>query len=102
MVRKRIAANPKKSPELPPDADKWANSGGVDPEIVKSNVEPVPPQKTTAPIEPPATKPYPHRVSFDMATEQYKRLKRASAEELRSLNEILRDATENWLTERHY
>ena len=97
VKRQRIRKAPEKQ-ALPSAADKWAEKGGLDPEI----------QPTVAPqsVEPrspkPQGKPYPHRVSFDMTTEQYKRLKRASFEEECSLNEILRAATEAWLKSRNY
>lgn len=100
VERKRIKSKPEAAKkELPPEADQWTKGGGIDPEIQQPTlpVPPVPP----VPAEP-TGKPFPHRVSFDMATEQYRRLKRASAEELRSLNEILRDAVETWLKERDY
>jgi hypothetical protein len=47
-------------------------------------------------------KPFPHRISFDTDKQQYKRLKRASFEEERSLNDILREATEEWLKMHNY
>ena len=42
---------------------------------------------------------YPHRISFDMETEQYKQLKRAAFEGDRPMNEILREAVDKWLRE---
>jgi predicted DNA-binding protein len=47
-------------------------------------------------------KPYPHRISFDMATPQYKRLKWASFDSDRTMNEILREAVEDWMKARDY
>lgn len=44
-------------------------------------------------------KKYPHRVSFDMDTEQYKRLKRAAFESDRPMNELLRDAVDKYLSD---
>lgn len=70
-------------------ADDWVSSGGIDPEIQPSS-PPVPEPE-------PQGKPYPHRISFDMSKEQYKRLKRASFDTERPMNEILRDAVEAWL-----
>lgn len=90
---RRIAAKPTTPP---PAADDWVSSGGVDPEI-----QPAP---TAAPApEPPKPpgKPYPHRISFDTTTEQYKRLKYACVDEGRSLNDALREAVENWLKSRN-
>ncbi len=76
----------------PPAADAWVTSGGLDPETASPRTEP----------PKPAGKPYPHRVSFDMATEQYKRLKRACFEEDRSLNDAIRQAVEEWLKAKDY
>ena len=79
-------------------ADSWVVGGGIDPEI----------QITTAPIasapEPAQTqgKLYPHRISFDLSKEQYKRLKFASFELERPMNEVLRAAVETWLQSANY
>ncbi len=62
-----------------------------------------PPQPETPPVQPSIEeeKPrkYPHRVSFDMETKQYKQLKRAAFEGDRPMNEILREAVDKWLRE---
>lgn len=92
VKRQRIARKPDTPP---PAADAWVSSGGIDPEIV------APPSDTapTAPV-PEVTekgKTYPHRVSFDMETAQYKRLKRAAFEVERPMNDVLREAVERWL-----
>lgn len=62
-----------------------------------------PPQPETPPVQPSIEeeKPrkYPHRVSFDMETKQYKQLKRAAFEGDRTMNEILREAVDKWLRE---
>lgn len=79
-------------------AEQWVTGGGIDPEI-QQPIEPLEPQ-AAQPEE--KAKPFPHRVSFDMETSQYKRLKRAGFEEGRAMNEILRDAVEDWLKERNY
>lgn len=93
VKRPRIASKPTKSD---PDPDDWVKSGGVDPEI----------QLAFPAVEPqqPADKgkTYPHRISFDTDTLQYKRLKRSAFEEERAMNEILREAVENWLKEHGY
>ena len=47
-------------------------------------------------------KAYPHRISFDMASAQYKRLKWASFDSEQSMNEILREAVEDWMKVRDY
>ena len=89
-------------------ADSWVSSGGIDPEIQSAT----PPEiEATLPpaaaVEPksapdPSEKLYPHRISFDMSKEQYKRLKFASFELERPMNEILRDAVEIWLNSANY
>lgn len=97
VKRQRITKAPVKQ-DLPASADSWTEKGGVDPEIQPT----IAPQSLERRSPKPQGKPYPHRVSFDMTTEQYKRLKRASFEEECSLNEILREATEAWLRARNY
>lgn len=47
-------------------------------------------------------KAYPHRISFDMASAQYKRLKWASFDSEQSMNEIIREAVEDWMKARDY
>lgn len=80
VKRPRIASKP-----APPQADDWVSKGGLDPEIQH-------PQQ-----HPEQGKKYPHRISFDMDTPQYKRLKQAAFESDRPMNEILREAVEIWL-----
>lgn len=86
-----------KKPSAPPlAADAWVSSGGLDPEVQQ-------PIEATAPESPSAkVKPYPHRISFDTTKEQYKRLKRAAFEEERSLNDVIREAVEDWLKTHNY
>lgn len=95
MVEKRRKLVPK--PNTPAaNTDLWVNSAGVDPEIQQQ-------QTVEAPVEAEkGGKPYPHRLSFDMTTTQYRRLKRASFETDRSMNELLREAIEDWLTASEY
>lgn len=89
--RSRIASKPKSAP---PAADAWVSQGGLDPEAKKGTAE-------SPPASPLATankgKKFPHRLSFDMETAQYKRLKRAAFESDRPMNEILRETVEDWL-----
>lgn len=99
VKRPRIAPNP---PKTPPAADAWVNDAGLDPELQTQSSEP-----QTTPVEPEQPpekkgKPYPHRVSFDMETQQYRRLKRASFETDQSMNELLREAVEDWLKASDY
>jgi hypothetical protein len=94
MVKKtaKIVSKPTNNPS----PDQWVTGGGVDPELQLS--------KSVIPIDEAQDKPkaYPHRVSFDMETDQYKRLKRASFEQETPMNEILREAIESWLKSRNY
>lgn len=83
-----------RKPTTPPAAEDWVKSGGLDPEV-----QSVP---ESQPTEADKKKPYPHRISFDTDTPQYKRLKKASFEAERSLNDILREAVENWLKAQGY
>ena len=94
--RKRIA-------KKPPTADDWVSQGGTDPEIEKpatpvADVE----EEIEEEVEEKGKRKYPHRVSFDLDNAQYKRLKRAAFEEECSMNEILREAIEDWMQARNY
>jgi hypothetical protein len=97
--RSRIA---KKPPTIPPIADAWVTEAGLDPELQSQQQSSQPTVVETAEATDKKGKPYPHRVSFDMATQQYKRLKRASFETDQSMNELLREAVEAWLKTRNY
>lgn len=97
--RSRIA---KKPPTIPPIADAWVTEAGLDPELQSPPPPSEPPSVEPAEASDKKGKPYPHRVSFDMATQQYKRLKRASFETDQSMNELLREAVEAWLKARDY
>lgn len=88
--RKRLAKKP-----TAPSPDSWVKDGGLDPAIQPTPIAEQEPEESKG-------KPYPHRVSFDMATAQYKRLKRAAFEEERSLNDVLREAVEDWMKARGY
>ena len=99
--KRRIARKPSTPP---PEADRWIEQGGVDPEATKPT-EPTPAPAPKEPEPEPAkdeAKTYPHRISFDMETAQYKRLKWASFDSDRSMNEILREAVEDWMKARDY
>jgi hypothetical protein len=87
---KRPLITKKPTANVTPSADSWVNGGGIDPEI----------QTTTPAVikEPePQGKPYPHRISFDTTSDQYKQLKRASFDSGLSMNVILRSAADAWL-----
>lgn len=101
MVKRPLIAK-KPEPISSSSADSWVNSGGIDPEIqsetmpeVEVSVTPAPAKAVEPKLEPDSPeKQFPHRISFDMNKEQYKRLKLASFELERPMNEILRDAVE--------
>lgn len=88
--RKRIAKRPNQA-----STDEWVSQGGLDPEIQKTH-------EVKAEDEENSKKKYPHRISFDMETSQYKRLKRAAFDEDCPMNEILREAVNDWLEKRNY
>ncbi len=88
--RRKIA----KKPQAQFDPDSWVSDGGLDPEInLPSSV---------SDDEKANEKTYPHRISFDMDSSQYKRLKWASFETERPMNSILREALEEWMKSRNY
>lgn len=101
VKRQRIS---KKPSSTPPEADSWVNAE----DFAESSS-----QKETA-SAPPSDKQesrvkgkssggtYPHRLSFDMETAQYRRLKRAAFEQERSMNEIIREAVDQWLETSDY
>lgn len=112
VKRPRIA---KKPTTPPPEADTWVEKGGLDPEIEpEQELEPEPVAKKAEESDRPelvqkqktkgksAGGAFPHRISFDVDTPQYKRLKRAAFEEDRPMNEIIREAVEEWLIKRNY
>lgn len=103
MVAKksRIARNPKSNP-MPQAADEWINKGGTDPELTTNEVVSPPLSQPEASEDKQQGKKYPHRISFDMASAQYKRLKYAAFDGDRSMNEILREAAEEWMKARDY
>ncbi len=63
-----------KLPQAQSDPDSWVSDGGLDPEINLSSSDSV------ADDEKVQEKTYPHRISFDMNSSQYKRLKLSSYE----------------------
>ncbi len=91
--RRKIA----KKPQVQFSADSWVTEGGVDPEIKQSQKE-----FTSEDENKGNEKTYPHRISFDMDSSQYKRLKWASFDSSRPMNSILREAVEEWMKSRDY
>lgn len=100
VERKRRIA---KKPTVAPGAEQWVNEQ-VDPEV-REQVSTDSREQVTTPEpnqEKDEGKAYPHRISFDMTTAQYKRLKWASFDSEQSMNEILREAVEDWMKARDY
>lgn len=106
--RRKIAKKPQT--QSLPNPDNWVSEGGVDPEI-KSSTDTV--KNDTKKVDKKALedsavetaenkKTYPHRISFDMDTAQYKRLKWASFDSETPMNIILREAVEEWMKSRDY
>ncbi len=89
--RRKIA----KLPQAQSDPDSWVSDGGLDPEIKL-------PSSDSDVDEKVQEKTYPHRISFDMDSSQYKRLKWASFDTSRPMNSILREAVEEWMKSRNY
>ena len=95
--RRKIA----KKPQAQSSPDSWVSEGGVDPEInLPSSISPTIEDKDENKKE--QEKSYPHRISFDMDSPQYKRLKWASFDSERPMNSILREAVEEWMKTRNY
>ncbi|MGL5938833.1 MAG: hypothetical protein ACRC2S_00370 [Waterburya sp.] len=116
--RRKIAKKP--PTQSFPDPDSWISSGGVDPEIktsldkneeVEKKVVSSSNEKATERTPDGAQRAfsvssnkrtYPHRISFDMDASQYKRLKWASFDSESPMNNILREAVEEWMKSRGY
>jgi len=96
VKRQRIS---KKPSSTPPSADNWVNaenSSNTSSETAASA------QQETKIKGKSSGGTYPHRLSFDMETSQYRRLKRAAFEQERSMNEIIREAVDQWLETSDY
>lgn len=63
---------------------------------------PAPPPPVAAQDDGAKGKAFPHRLSADFTTEQYKRLKRAGFETDQPMTTIVREAVEDWLSARGY
>jgi len=72
---------PAKNKTLSVEADQWTQKGGLDPELTEPVTKDV--------------KKYPHRLSLDLDTATYKRLKLKAFQEERSMNEVIRELIEN-------
>ena len=97
--RRKIA----KKPQAQSNPDSWVTEGGVDPEInLPSSPAPAPAIADKDEQKEENEKSYPHRISFDLDNSQYKKLKWASFDSDRPMNDILREALEEWMKSRNY
>ena len=100
MVEKRskITRKPTAEPEA---VERFLGQLGTDPEsTLDKEVPPAPPM--AAQDDEGKGKAFPHRLSADFTTEQYKRLKRAGFETDQPMTTIVREAVEDWLKARGY
>lgn len=93
----RITRKP--SQPKPEDVDSLLDELGTDPET-SEQVNTGPREQVDQPKD--KGKAYPHRLSADFDTDQYKRLKWASFDTGEPMTNILRDAVEGWLEARGY
>ncbi len=98
--RRKIA----KKPQAQSNPDSWVTEGGVDPEInlPASSPAPTPVIEDKDQQQEENEKSYPHRISFDLDNSQYKKLKWASFDSDRPMNDILREALKEWIKSRNY
>ncbi len=102
MVEKKSRITRKPVPPAPEAVEGFLEQLGTDPESTLATPAPAPPTL------PPATpqddgnkgKAFPHRLSADFTTDQYKRLKRAGFETDQPMTTIVREAVEDWLKAR--
>lgn len=106
MVEKKSRITRKPAPPPPEAVEGFLEQLGTDPESTLASPAPAAPA-----IPPPVTpqdddgnkgKAFPHRLSADFTTEQYKRLKRAGFETDQPMTTIVREAVEDWLNARGY
>jgi hypothetical protein len=99
MVEKksRITRKPAPKPEV---VEGFLEQLGTDPESTLAKPTPTPPPGGTD--DGGKGKAFPHRLSADFTTEQYKRLKRAGFETDQPMTTIVREAVEDWLKARGY
>ena len=103
MVEKKSRITRKPAPPPPEAVEGFLDRLGTDPESTLAAPATTPP----APVPPQNDdvnkgKAFPHRLSADFTTEQYKRLKRAGFETDQPMTTIVREAVEDWLDTRGY
>lgn len=99
VKRQRISKNPNSTP---PEADSWVNAEDLAESQKETPSTPATEKRETRIKGKSSGGSYPHRLSFDMETAQYRRLKRAAFEQERSMNEIIREAVDQWLESSDY
>ncbi|MBW4486021.1 MAG: hypothetical protein KME14_26150 [Tildeniella torsiva UHER 1998/13D] len=92
--RSRITRKPAPKPE--------AVEGFLDQLSTDGDTSPAAPPTVAAQDDGGKGKAFPHRLSADFTTEQYKRLKRAGFETDQPMTTIVREAVEDWLKTRGY
>jgi len=101
MVEKKSKITRK--PALPPEASEgFLDQLGTDPESTLARPTPTAPPPAPPNGDGKKGKAFPHRLSADFSTEQYKRLKRAGFETDQPMTTIVREAVEDWLKARGY
>lgn len=95
MVEKKSRITRKPAPDA---VEGFLDQLGTDPESTLAIPAPVTPQDDDGN----KGKAFPHRLSADFTTEQYKRLKRAGFETDQPMTTIVREAVEDWLKARGY
>ncbi|MEA5449438.1 hypothetical protein VB780_12715 [Leptolyngbya sp. CCNP1308] len=102
MVEKKSRITRKPAPK-PEAVEGFLEQLGTDPESTRLTAPTPPP---AAPVTPQDDKDkgkaFPHRLSADFTTDQYKRLKRAGFETDQPMTTIVREAVEDWLKARGY
>jgi hypothetical protein len=104
MVEKKSRITRKPAPPAPEAVEGFLEQLGTDPESTLATPAPAPPTPPPAPPQDDGNKgkAFPHRLSADFTTDQYKRLKRAGFETDQPMTTIVREAVEDWLKARGY
>ena len=101
MVEKKSRITRKPAPK-PEAVEGFLEQLGTDPESTLPKPVPAPAPPPVATDDEGKGKAFPHRLSADFTTEQYKRLKRAGFETDQPMTTIVREAVEDWLKARGY
>ena len=104
MVEKKSRITRKPAPPPPEAVEGFLEQLDTDPEssLASPAAAPTKPPPMAAQDDGGKGKAFPHRLSADFTTEQYKRLKRAGFETDQPMTTIVREAVEDWLTARGY